>query len=123
MSIPRWVWVVPVLLVLAAVYFWVDPAEAAWLPRCPLHSLTGLQCPGCGSQRMVHALLHGDLAGAWHANAFLVASLPALAFLLWLEFNRRRYSALYARIYTMPFIITVSVLLVVWGVARNILEL
>ncbi|HZO70257.1 MAG TPA: DUF2752 domain-containing protein [Kribbellaceae bacterium] len=36
---------------------------------CPLHTLTGLDCPFCGSTRMAAALLRGDLHAAWGFNA------------------------------------------------------
>ena len=35
---------------------------------CPLHELTGLDCPGCGVTRAAYLLLHGDLAGAARHN-------------------------------------------------------
>jgi hypothetical protein len=69
-----------VLLVLGA-YYWLDPAQYRIFPICLLHHYTGLQCPGCGGQRAVHQLLHGDLLAAWHQNALLVLALPVV---LWL---------------------------------------
>lgn len=49
------------------------------LPPCLFHALTGLYCPGCGSTRALHALLHGDLAQAMAMNPLLVVALPVLA--------------------------------------------
>ncbi|NUT98477.1 MAG: DUF2752 domain-containing protein [Saccharothrix sp.] len=73
--------------------FFSDPNEpGSWWPPCPLFALTGIQCPACGSTRMVHALLHGDLVAAWHLNAvMLVAGLPLLAWLWvrWFQAARR----------------------------------
>lgn len=58
----------------------VDPFVAGnGLPPCPLYALTGLYCPGCGSTRCLHALLHGDLALAFAMNPLLVPALPVLA--------------------------------------------
>jgi hypothetical protein len=41
-----------------------------WLQQhlipCPFKKLTGIDCPGCGFQRSVIALLKGDLAGSIH---------------------------------------------------------
>jgi hypothetical protein len=62
-----------------AVLFWFDPGRSAFYPTCQFHRLTGLQCPGCGSLRAMHHLLHGRLAAAFHFNALLVMSLPVLA--------------------------------------------
>lgn len=106
---------------LGILYFIVDPEKTSWMPQCPVFSLTGLQCPGCGSQRFLHAILHGDLAGAWHANAFLLLALPGIGFLLWLEMTRQRHARLYARVYSTPVIIAIGVALVAWGIGRNIL--
>ncbi|MDT0347716.1 DUF2752 domain-containing protein [Streptomyces litchfieldiae] len=64
----------------------VDPNEPGHYPACPVLSLTGLSCPGCGGLRSAHALAHGDLAGALDANALAVAGFAALAgvLVLWL---------------------------------------
>ena len=43
---------------------------------CIFHSLTGLQCPGCGISRMCLALLRLDLKGAWEANCAVLCLLP-----------------------------------------------
>lgn len=61
----------------AAVLSRINPnASGSLLPECPLHALTGLYCPGCGSTRALHALLHADVATALSMNPLLVVSLP-----------------------------------------------
>lgn len=61
----------------------VDPTQAGSpLPPCPSEWLTGLFCPGCGTTRALHALLHLDLAGALAMNPVLVLSLPFVGLLL-----------------------------------------
>ncbi len=30
----------------ATALFYLNPATTPWLPRCPIHDLTGLFCPG-----------------------------------------------------------------------------
>ena len=63
----------------AALLFFFDPSQVPIFPVCPFHQLTGLDCPGCGSTRAAHALLHGHLVTALHFNALFVVSLPLLA--------------------------------------------
>jgi len=63
------------------VLFWWDPSRSPFYPACSFHRLTGLLCPGCGSLRAWHQLLHGRLAAAFHFNALLVLSLPWLGWL------------------------------------------
>jgi hypothetical protein len=57
-----------------------DPATAGIFPPCPIHYLTGLYCPGCGSLRALHALLHGNLLQAWAMNPLTVMLLPFLVY-------------------------------------------
>ena len=63
--------------------FWaaafVDPVTAEWFPQCPVHRYTGLDCPGCGTARALHALVRGDWRAAWRYNAILFAAIPFLA--------------------------------------------
>lgn len=63
------------LLVLLVLVF-VDPRTARFAPICPLHATTGLHCPGCGTGRALHALVHGDLLLALRLNALAVAAIP-----------------------------------------------
>jgi len=52
------------------------------LPPCPLHSTTGLYCPGCGVTRASRALMHGDLGTALQMNAVAILLMPLMAFVM-----------------------------------------
>ena len=67
------------LLAAAAVLFLFDPATARFYPPCLFTALFGRECPGCGSLRAVHQLLHGNLASAWTLNRGIVVALPLAA--------------------------------------------
>ena len=57
-----------------------NPSESNFGVSCLFHSLTGFHCPGCGSSRALHQLLHGHLATAFGLNALMVLSLPFLGY-------------------------------------------
>lgn len=58
-------------LILMLVYGLFDPMQT-FFPKCIFNMLTGWQCPGCGSQRAVHQLLHGNFLQAFYLNALLM---------------------------------------------------
>lgn len=102
------------------IYAYWNPADSAWFPRCPVLLLTGLRCPGCGSQRMLHALLHGDIAGAWGFNALLTLLLPLILALIIVEPFRFRYPRLYAVLHSRWVIVPVLTAMGLWTILRNI---
>ena len=59
-----------------------NPTEIGWMPKCPFLALTGLKCPGCGTLRGIHFLLHLRFADAWKMNPFLLIALPLAGALL-----------------------------------------
>lgn len=67
----------------------VDPNTAGHYPTCPFLFLTGLQCPGCGTLRALHALTRGDVAAAVGLNALAMAAVPLLVW-IWFGWLRRR---------------------------------
>jgi hypothetical protein len=67
--------------------FLFNPARVPIFPVCGFHQLTGLNCPGCGSLRAMHQLLHGNLVEALQYNALLVLSLPLFG---WIGFRLAR---------------------------------
>jgi hypothetical protein len=60
-----------------------DPnaAGSPFLP-CLFNAFTGLYCPGCGTTRALHALVHGDLVGMLAMNPLLPLVLVALPILV-----------------------------------------
>lgn len=53
-------------------------------PSCPLRVWTGWLCPGCGTLRAMHALLHGHLGAAMHDNVLATVSVFVMGF-AWLR--------------------------------------
>jgi len=68
------------VLAIVLLYFFIDARAGDFFPHCPFHTLTGLYCPGCGSQRALSSLLHADFLQAFRFNILLVLSLPLLLF-------------------------------------------
>lgn len=104
------------------VILWGDPTTPGGpLPVCPTKLLLGIDCPGCGSMRMIYSVLHGDLAAAVHYNAVALVALPLLAW-VWVTWTRGRlrgrpaYSWQHWR--WVPQV--VLVVFAVWFVIRNI---
>jgi hypothetical protein len=66
----------------ALVYlFLFNPAGSNLYPSCPFYALTGFYCPGCGTLRGLHQLLHGHLAAAFGLNPLMVLTLPLMIYI------------------------------------------
>ncbi|MDR3269438.1 MAG: DUF2752 domain-containing protein [Tannerella sp.] len=104
------------------IYYLFDPEASVLFPKCPFLMLTGVKCPGCGSQRTVHALLHGDFCGAFLQNALLVCTLPYLFLLIAARVIRHFSpgSAFPVRIQQPIIIRTYFVLVILFWTTRNL---
>lgn len=120
--IPRGV-VIALAVAAAAVAWWVystfDPSTH-FFPRCMFHELTGWECPGCGSQRALHALLTGDVAGAWHFNALFVLELPLLVLLVAAWYMRSRVPWLHRTLNSRSVILGILAVIILWTIVRNL---
>ena len=76
-------WRIGSAVVAAALGAWVlytyAPTPDSLYPRCVFHLATGLDCPGCGSTRAMHQLLHGNVAAAFRLNPILFALMGVFA--------------------------------------------
>jgi hypothetical protein len=73
-QLPLWLGALAALGLLALFFF--DPSRYHFYPVCVFHQTTGLLCPGCGSLRALHQLLHGHVQAALRYNSLLVLSIP-----------------------------------------------
>lgn len=104
---------------LAYYYYTHDPATGA-APRCLFRLVTGAECPGCGSQRAFHALLHGRIADAWAFNPFIFFAVPAALFFIIAEAGREAWPRFHAGVVRPVVIIAVLVAVLAWWIVRNI---
>ena len=111
-----------VMLVLGFIYYALDPSTSDAFPRCSFLSLTGYKCPGCGGQRAVHALLNGDVAGAFRFNALLMIAVPWMGLCLFAESRRTRNPRLYARLNPESLMSLFLALTLLWWLLRNIFD-
>ncbi|MBR1838625.1 MAG: DUF2752 domain-containing protein [Bacteroidaceae bacterium] len=106
-------------------YCLVDPLQSHFPIQCPWHLLTGTQCPGCGFQRALFALLHGQWYGALRYNYFFVFSLPyALMAILATWYNYHHiFDSLRTFVYHRVTMRVYVVLFFAWWVIRNVFDL
>lgn len=127
----RWInahmpYVFPVAIVLLGIIYGnVNPEEANHPLQCPWHLLTGTQCPACGMQRALHAVMHGSFGQAMRYNYFFALSIPyALLAILcsWYNVNHvfDKLKLIVFHRYTLRLYV---VLYVSWWILRNILGL
>ena len=114
-----------ILIVLGIGYYFVNPLMSNFPIKCPWQVLTGTQCPACGSQRALHALVHGHWLEALRYNYFFVISIPyALIAILvsWYNFNHcfDKLKQLAFHRYTLYAYV---VLFFAWWIVRNILHI
>jgi hypothetical protein len=93
----------------------VDPHKpGSPFPSCPFRLLTGWYCPACGGLRMIHDLLHGDLAAAVADNVLLLVGLPVLT--VWMLMRLRRGEP----VLPTPAVVSLAVAATTWLVLRNL---
>lgn len=124
MRISRRMMVVGMMLPIAAALILLriyDPATSTLFPPCPVYFLTGWYCPGCGSLRAMHQLLHGQVRVAWAMNPLSVPLFPFLAYGLAAE------AMLYARGRKLPLLVlpgawirALCAAILLFGIARNL---
>jgi len=109
------------LLAAGAAYLFVfEPGKTGFFPTCPFRNLTGFNCPGCGTTRALHHILHGHFEAAFMLNPLLLLGLPFILFAL------LRYSVIVMRggvprpnALPAPYIYALFVIIVSFWVFRN----
>ena len=102
-------------------FFFYDYIE--WFPKCPFKTITGYQCPGCGSQRAVSSLMNLDILNALKENSLLIISIPYLLFYYILELNNNETPEilqLKKRFFGVTAIRFILIIIILFWIIRNI---
>ena len=82
---------------------------------CPIKTITGLDCPGCGITRMFVALFHGNIYQAFRYNPLIFIELPIIFILIILYKLKKEYRKAINIVFIVLLIVTI-----VYGILRNI---
>jgi len=109
------------LIAIVFVYYYINPSEVDFLPKCILFTTTGLYCPGCGSQRATHHLLNFNILGVLQQNLFYFVVLLLVGYHLIISsinllFKKHIYNYLYHPKTPVLFLI----FLILFWILRNI---
>jgi hypothetical protein len=103
------------VLLLVSLYYFFNPTVSNFFPKCPFHTITGLYCPGCGSQRAIHDLMHLNIFEAINHNALMFFTFT-FGIGLYLYSKKKFYDLIYHP--KSPLIIFGIIFL--FGVLRNL---
>lgn len=104
-----------------SVVWYFNPSNVSFLPVCPLYSMTGIACPGCGLTRGFHALFHGDILTALDYNAMLpIFSLILGYFFLSMVLVAVRGRGLSINYLKPQYVWTFAILTVSFAILRNL---
>ena len=113
--------IVIVLFGVLSLYFFINPSEYNFFPKCPLYSYTGIYCAGCGSQRAIHQIVNGHIVTGIRHNYLLVLVIAVLAYKTVLFLLNKIYNKTYFDIFHKPIVTKIILILVLlfWAL-RNI---
>ena len=105
----------------AVVLYQFSPHESGIYGPCPFRALTGLYCPGCGTLRGLHELLHGNMVKAFGLNPLMVLLLPFILY----SFFKYTVSGITGRqqskvFIPSDFIWALLVIIIVYWILRNV---
>ncbi len=109
------------IIVLLSLYYFSNPSEVNYFPKCPFYWLTGFYCPGCGSQRALHHLLHFDIINTIDHNALYIVGLSTIAYNVSVNaMNKFGNKIYYNYLYHPKTPLIIGGLIIVFWILRNI---
>ena len=104
-----------------AVVYRFPPTEYSFYPRCPIYLTTHWLCPGCGSTRALHSLLHFDIQCCAALQRFIHDAVP-VSYCLWVAFicyRTMRYDQFPILKFPRSATVCLMVTVVLFTVVRN----
>ena len=104
-------------------YSYYDPEKYLLFPKCPVYTLTGYQCPGCGSQRAFHNFFHGNFLTAFRYNPIMLLLIPYVMLGVYIEYIANRFNPRITNIRNIFFgkwaVLIIALIIISFTIYRN----
>lgn len=108
------------LFLILSLYYIYNP-QINIFPKCPFYSFTGLHCPGCGSQRALHQLLHLNIIKTIDHNALYVLGMLTILYNIVIKGINKYYKKEYYNYLYHPVApIAIGITILSFWILRNI---
>ena len=113
------------LLAMLLFFYFVNPEMQHYPIKCIWKMLTGTQCPACGFQRMMYALVHGQYQEALSSNYCFIIYIPFALMIILTEWYNYHHKLNFLRkiLYNQYSLKLYIVLYFSWWIFRNILDM
>ena len=114
------------MIAAGVVYLYLmDPHKPGRFPGCPFWSVTGFYCPGCGSLRALHCLMHGHPVEAASRNILALLLLPIAAYGAIIDFTKGQPIKIGRRLISLPRLpyktpLVLLVVIIAYWILRNL---
>ncbi len=111
-----------VLVAGAFLFYFFDPEEEVLAPKCPSLLITGYECPGCGSQRAIHDLLHFRIGNAFAHNLLVPIVIPYIILGIYFQYfgGKERYPKAERILFGRWAALIVLTIIICYCIIRNI---
>ena len=108
--------------ILLLIFFYIDPTIYPFFPKCPFKVATGFECPGCGSQRAFHQLLHLNVAAAFRHNPLIVLYGPYVLVGLYFEYlgGKSKHRRIQTFLFGKQAAVIILISIIIFWIGRNI---
>lgn len=120
-NLKKMLFVLTILFIGGVVLYLLNPSSYWFMPKCPFKLISGLNCPGCGIQRAIHAMLHGKFTEAITYNYYLVYSGPyATSFVFVWLMPKNKFRERIKKVIENRYVVNFYVIsFVIWLFVRN----
>ena len=111
------------LVAVAFLFYFFDPADEALAPKCPSLLITGYECPGCGSQRAIHDLLHLRIGNAFAHNLLVPIAIPYIILGVYFQYfgGKEKYPKVERMFFGKWAAMAILVIVIVYWILRNVI--
>lgn len=109
------------LVCLICLYFFNNPSKSSFFLKCPLKTITGYECAGCGVQRAFHELLHFRFLEAFKFNPLFIISILVVLIVLIINFstNEKLKLGIERFLKSKTFVFVVLIIVFVFSLLKN----